>query len=262
MANMISLRCVILVAVAIMPVSCDEESWKKDIEYFERVDLDCAKFNFNTDVIQSVQAWILPSGDVWKPGSALQGSHIVIRDNGFVLTIDRIDDDDFGVYYCIVGTGVNRTDVIKIGINVDGPYFGPSFMEEIKHNAMVGGIAGGCALVLLVILWFLCTYCTKAPLPPIIKNSPSSSEVLRGGQTNEEIKMTKIDDNLYYNADEVAVDVERTPNTSGDDVKHTETLSSTGSGDYHSIDSIDRNKKLQSLDPNDVYNNYVKSVHM
>lgn len=246
----------------ILSVRCAKDNWKQNIEYFERVDLNCAKFSSKKDVIQNVQAWILPSGEVWRHGDNMPGRHIVIRDNGFILTIDRLDDGDFGIYYCIVNAGPNTTNVIRIGVNVDGPYFGPTFMEEVKHDAMVGGIAAGCTVVLLIIVWLVCAHCTKEPLPPNIQKLPSTSEAMKNGQFSEAIQMTKIGDSVYYNADEVTVENEQATNEAAEDVKYTGTLSSTGSGDYHSIDSIDRNKKLQSVDPNDVYNSYVKSVHM
>ena len=243
----------LFLALSELPVSFvrgDNKAWNQDIEYFEKVDLDCAKFYKDSNVIHSVQAWILPSGEVWMPGAVtdFRSGHIDIRNNGFVLSIDRLDDDDFGMYYCIVDTGANGTHIVKIGINVDGPYYGPELMKEIKHDAMVGGIAAGCVLVLLIILWLFCTYCTKTPAPPtvvIIKDDQNKPEA---GNKPEAVQMTKIGDSVYYNADEVVAQVEPIVK----EEKKSETLSSTNSGFYHSIDSIDRNKKLSNIDSADV----------
>ncbi|XP_053399185.1 uncharacterized protein LOC123558896 [Mercenaria mercenaria] len=247
---------VFLVALSQMPVPqvhCDNKTWKNEIEYFEKVDLDCAKFNQNSAVIHSVKAWILPSGEIWKQGTDFNSGHIVIRNDGFVLSIDRLDDDDFGVYYCIVDTGPNGTHIVKIGVNVDGPYFGPELMEEVRHDAMVGGIAAGCALVLFIILWLVCTYCTKTPLPPNTGNIRSVPAIQNTGKPTEDITMTKIGDSVYYNADEIATENAQTPKEPPQEEGKSETLSSTNSGYYHSIDSIDRNKKLQNVNPADVY---------
>ncbi|XP_060605504.1 uncharacterized protein LOC132758003 [Ruditapes philippinarum] len=229
----------------------ENDAWNQNVEYFEKVDLDCAKFYKHSAVIHSVKAWIMPSSDVWLTGSDtdVKDGQIAVRNNGFLLSIARLDDEDFGVYYCIVDTGVNGTQVVKIGINVDGPYYGPELTKELKHDAMVGGIAAGCALVLFIILWLLCAYCTETPPPPSIVFIKDNQNIPEKETKTENMQMTKIGDSVYYNADEVTSQQEPIVK----EEPKSETLSSTNSGYYHSIDSIDRKTNQQNIDPADVY---------
>jgi hypothetical protein len=177
----------------------------------------------------------------------LSGKHIKVLDNGFVLRIIWLDDEDFGSYYCIVDTGTNGTRVIRIGVNVDGPYYGPSYMNEIKRSAKVGGIAAGCALIFLLIIWLLSAKCKCNPLL-----NPSNEQQL------DDLGMKKLGGNIYYNAD-------GEPTGSHNGPAKTETLASYNSGHYHSIGSLDRSGQvsitLENKEPSEIYNKYVESVH-
>lgn len=227
-------------------VNADNDDWKQKIEYFESVQLDCAKFN-TEGTIQSVQAWILPSGEVRETQNPVNDKHIYLTDNGFSLRIDRLDDPDFGIYYCIVYKGVNSTGVIKIGINVDGPYYNPAFLHDLTDGAKVGGIAAGCALVVLIFLWIFCKYLSR------------KRERFMDHKRRENVQLHDIveaeksgDDSVYYIADGITVDnVPEQQNQEQQQLEHPHTspeqnradrLSSSTSDHYHSIGTLEKVK--------------------
>ncbi|KAL3878666.1 hypothetical protein ACJMK2_030997 [Sinanodonta woodiana] len=50
---------------------------------------------------------------------------------------------------------------IKHGVNVDGPYYDPKQAENYRKNAIIGGIAAGIMLVLIIMLWIVSNNCRK-----------------------------------------------------------------------------------------------------
>lgn len=253
------LVCVTLPVV--LPTTCAMDSWQKNLKYFEKVDLNCSEFS-RIGVIHSVQAWILPSGEIWQHDTNHAGKHMEIKNNGLILSIDRLDDADFGVYYCIADTGDKGMHVVKIKVNMDGPFY----QKEIKHNLMVGGIGAGSTLVIFIIIWLLCTCCSPKPLEENIvelANMPNEKE----GETNGDIasNMTTPDDNIYYIADGIKPANEQISIQATKEEMHSVTPVPTYSGHYHSIGSIDDNTKvhdeLKSVDPATIYDQYIESIH-
>ncbi|KAL4230065.1 hypothetical protein ACF0H5_010450 [Mactra antiquata] len=224
---------IVIVCLLISLAVGDKDDWKKNIEYFEQVHLECAKFNEGGTIL-SVQAWILPNGDVRHPWQPVEDKHVYITDNGFSLKIDRLDDADFGIYYCVVDKGINNTDVIKIGINVDGPYFGPEMKEELIHDAKIGGIAAGCAVVLLVILWVACGQISRKRLKANYERKMASrlSDIDDSPRSG--------DDSVYYIAD--GMSVPNSPEKSPVDQQQF----SPDANLYHSIDTLEKVKSNEN----------------
>ena len=185
--------------------------------------MSCEFDHTETDVIQKVYMWILPNGQIIRPGDVGNtADHISLKNNGMALEIDRIDDEHFGRYMCIVDVG-SDIKVIQRGLNVDGPYYGPKHYEKFKHNAMIGGICAGAVLVLLISIWIGHNLCYKS-------NKTVSSKTIKdmeAGVKEPHHSDAKIDDN-----------VENAIETRQDELDHLEKI-------YDMADGIDKHK-LQS----------------
>lgn len=117
-------------------------------EYFTDAVFTCnhTLHNFTSDFSINKTYWIIPNGTVIS--QAYSGSHVEV-DSDFTITIHRIDDDDFGNYYCLLVRSDYSVDRIKHGLNVDGPYFG-DLVAIYSRRAMIGGIAGGSLFLVLM----------------------------------------------------------------------------------------------------------------
>ena len=136
-----------------MVATNETSSTSYQIEYYKSIQMNCEFDHTETDVIQKVYMWILPNGQIIRPGDVRNNAdHISLKNNGMALEIDRIDDEHFGRYMCIVDVG-SDIKVILRGLNIDGPYYSPEHYEKFKHNAMIGGICAGAVLVLLISIW-------------------------------------------------------------------------------------------------------------
>jgi hypothetical protein len=127
------------------------------LEYYSTVTLECddTKYNFTNSGQINKRYWLVPNGELI---SASQGSgHFEIENSNFTLTVNKISDDDFGHYFCILVRSGNNLDRIMHGVNTDGPYFG-DLLKKYKHNAIIGGIAAGSLFVVVAgscIVWQL-----------------------------------------------------------------------------------------------------------
>ncbi|XP_052801354.1 uncharacterized protein LOC128232056 isoform X2 [Mya arenaria] len=254
-----ALLMVAAVPLVALSVTSRDVDWKQKVEYFARVFLNCSETG-SKNVTLAVYFWILPSGDVVYPGSKdMPKQNVELMDNGFVLQVDKVDDIDFGLYYCIIQTGPNSTGIVKRGLNVDGPYFGPAYMDNIGHSAMVGGIAAGCTLVLLTAVWLICAHCKVVPRRNVLAVSQNSDKV----SSKDPILSDKSDDDIYYIAD----GIKTTPVKRNVTYESVSGIASTSeSGHYLSIGSLERNIQdpygdSNFMDPGVNHNNYVNDVH-
>ena len=142
-------------------ISATDESWKYEVEYFKSFQMNCELGTNDTAVDERILLWVLPDGEVIRPNSENTVDHIFLKNDGLLLEIDRVDDELFGLYLCVVDV---RDDikVIKRGLNLDGPYYGPEHDASIKHNAMIGGICAGGTFVLMISLWIVHAHCCKS----------------------------------------------------------------------------------------------------
>ena len=123
--------------------------------------MNCELETNDTAVVKRILLWVLPDGEVIRPNGENAVDHIFLKNDGCLLEIDRVDDELFGLYLCVVDVG-DDIKVIKRGLNLDGPYYGPEHDERIKHNAMIGGICAGGAFVLMISLWIVHAHCCKS----------------------------------------------------------------------------------------------------
>ncbi|KAK6172865.1 hypothetical protein SNE40_016438 [Patella caerulea] len=137
-------------------------TYKADIqvEYFRGANLTCdsnmlnVSQNFNN--IESIQ-WMLP--DVSLITESTNTIKVIKRNMlAYTLMIDRVADDQFGYYTCIIvykTTMVNENAEVKVvrwGLNINGPDFSKLRAEYARH-AIVGAIAAG---ILLGVLGITC----------------------------------------------------------------------------------------------------------
>ncbi|XP_060073305.1 uncharacterized protein LOC132553110 [Ylistrum balloti] len=129
------------------------------VEYFNTTTLKCdnSKLNITTNPgnAANIQAkyWILPSGEKIDNTSIskIQRGKLawIISDwFDFSLTITDVNDEDFGMYYCVIVRNNYQVDVIPKGLNIDGPDYS-KLIKRYRHNAMVGGIAAGSLFVII-----------------------------------------------------------------------------------------------------------------
>ena len=206
-----------------MGATNETASTSYQIEYYKSIQMNCEFDHTETDVIQKVYMWILPNGQIIRPGDVGNvADHISLKNNGMALEIDRIDDEHFGRYMCIVDVG-SDIKVIQRGLNIDGPYYSPEHYENFKHNAMIGGICAGAVLVLLISIWIGHNLYHKS------NRTVSSKDIkdMEAGVKEPHHSDVKLDDN-----------VENRIETRQDELDHLEKI-------YDMADGIDKHK-LQS----------------
>jgi len=260
------LACVLIQAIQGTEVK-GEGRTDLQVKYFQPAVLTCRFPDTDTSETGTVYFWILPSGDILKPTDDEEGNastmHVTLNEQGVVLNIDKVDDPDFGFYFCIrsVDSYSDEVGVVKVGLNVDGPYYGDELADTLKNNVIVGAISASVALVVLVGIWIWCAQCLPNPKPSqanqgtinetcVTDCGKANGDVMVQVDANDEEDMTKLDDDVYYMADGVDSMVVKRPKYPNE-VKQeqhqdvpSDRLSSSDSGHYHSIGSLGRDASL------------------
>lgn len=124
-------------------VVCDE----LQLEYYTSAQFECddTMYNFTSSADIKHRYWLLPSGELIVTNTS--DAHITIDDN-FALTVDKIEDEDFGHYFCLLVRDDFTVDRIVHGLNTGGPFYGDLF-EKYTQKAMIGGIAAGTLFVIV-----------------------------------------------------------------------------------------------------------------
>lgn len=233
-------------------LTAGEDFTKLNAKYFEQAEFNCSIASDN------VTFWILPSGEV--KNSSSHSSDVIVNDNGRTLIVNRVNDPDFGYYYCVF-TDEYRVRVQKFGLNIDGPYYGPEFSETLKNNAIIGGISAGCTLAVLVGIWIWCAQNgSKRKRKPELANNGISNidfdnkiENVEENGSHGKAATTKVDDSVYYMADGIeihnkskSVSSDYTTQAISNDhqVEVLDSLSTADSGHYQSIGSLGRDASL------------------
>ncbi|XP_076468108.1 uncharacterized protein LOC143298946 [Babylonia areolata] len=94
--------------------------------------------------------WILPSDDLVEAGT--RHERVEVQENGTVLHVLNVEDEDFGWYYCLVRVtsaagAEERYSVSRHGLNVQGPYWGDLYQLRYKGMLSTGLIAGAICFV-------------------------------------------------------------------------------------------------------------------
>ena len=131
------------------------------LEYYTELTLSCdvTEYNF-THSNPASKYWLLPDGNLTRETDDNNKRMVVGKDmTNFTLTLKRLDDPDFGWYYCIIVWNDNSVSHIRHGVNIDGAFYG-DLLDRYRHNAMIGGIAAAILFVILAgscIVWH-CRY--------------------------------------------------------------------------------------------------------
>ena len=129
------------------------------LEYYAELTISCDETEYNfTHTNPANKYWLLPDGNLIHETDDKRMA--VGKDmTNFTLTLKRLDDHDFGWYYCIIVWNDHSVSQIRHGVNIDGPYYG-DLLERYRHNAMIGGIAAAILFAILAgscIIWH-CRY--------------------------------------------------------------------------------------------------------
>ena len=128
-------------------------------EYFTNVSLHCNYTLHNLtyppfpDPIKKY--WVLPNSTV-LPDTFLGDSKFVIQKPEFILYVGDINEEDFGLYHCVLlwNNWDYHVDVIRIGLNEDGPYY-EKLLRQLERNLIIGSVS---AAVFFMICMFGCWY--------------------------------------------------------------------------------------------------------
>lgn len=149
----------LVVCVALLlttSVTAQEKGWDNVIvQYDEMVNLTCenAMVNWTTTPGWGEIMWIIPNGEILSlnGGYISKNERAEIQQQGKMLVVRKIDDPDFGKYYCLARTGAGPYMLVQKGINVDGAYYG-DLMAKYQMNLIIGASAAACLLVLIISL--------------------------------------------------------------------------------------------------------------
>ncbi|XP_061163793.1 uncharacterized protein LOC133172950 [Saccostrea echinata] len=145
------------------------------VEYFSSATLPCDNKDLNFTMNPSKQTgvvskyWILPTGSLVDNTSTsdMVASNVyrwTVSEifTNFNLTINRVNDDDFGMYICVVVYSNSSIEIVRRGLNLDGADFS-KLEEKYKENAIIGGIAAACLFVVFsasCVIW-QCRYSSR-----------------------------------------------------------------------------------------------------
>ncbi|XP_062615737.1 uncharacterized protein LOC134277421 [Saccostrea cucullata] len=145
------------------------------VEYFSSATLPCDNKDLNFTMNPGGQSgvaskyWILPTGSLVDNTSK---SDLVEKNvyrwtlsenfSNFNLTINRVNDEDFGMYICVIVFRDSTIKIVRRGLNLDGADFS-KLEEKYKENAIIGGIAAACLFVVFsaaCVIW-QCRYSSR-----------------------------------------------------------------------------------------------------
>ena len=134
-------------------------AYEYHLKYYAELTISCDETEYNfTHTNPANKYWLLPDGNLIHETD--DKTMAVGKDmTNFTLTLKRLDDPDFGWYYCIIVWNDHSVSQIRHGVNIDGPYYG-DLLERYRHNAMIGGIAAAILFAILAgscIIWH-CRY--------------------------------------------------------------------------------------------------------
>ncbi|KAK7496505.1 hypothetical protein BaRGS_00012157, partial [Batillaria attramentaria] len=136
--NLSSLSILLLVVVATLPGS---QGRMVDALYDSSVNFTCDPAGLNMTTLEPGQVtriWLLPTAEVLTAGTTGHARVDVLND-GRVLHVRSVNDEDFGVYYCVVRVFTGEYLAVRHGINVNGAYWGDLF-KQYYDNLITGRI--------------------------------------------------------------------------------------------------------------------------
>ena len=90
--------------------------------------------------------------DLTNAPSGYNGTKREISNDGYTMTILNVSTSDFGIYHCMMMTEEMEWYLIKLGLNVRGPYY-EDLWEKYRMNTIIGLSAClGFMLIAIVII--------------------------------------------------------------------------------------------------------------
>ena len=126
-------------------------------EYYTEAKLHCdstAKQNrTNVDSLDVVNRyWLLPNGNLLHQTSDLSEKYKV--DENFTLTVNKISDDDFGKYFCILVLNDSSVQIHIHGLNIDGVAF-DTLHESYAKRAIIGIVSAAAILLFILAVYVI-----------------------------------------------------------------------------------------------------------
>ena len=123
-------------------------------EYYTEAKLGCDNADNQTskDLLKVNKYWLMPDGMLLSKAVTTRGKRNI--DGNFTLHISKINDGDFGLYYCITVFNDSSINIQRHGLNIDGALF-DSLNHSYARRAVVGAIAAASVLVIMLLIYSL-----------------------------------------------------------------------------------------------------------
>ncbi|KAK6172864.1 hypothetical protein SNE40_016437 [Patella caerulea] len=144
-------QVILVAAVSLAMAASHESKMNYQVMYDTSVNLTCSEHQEDEQRPGSTKnlQWILPNGDLVDKKTTNHNRVMYLQD-GLLLHVKKVDDSDFGVYFCLIYTASeNKYMVVKKGINVDGPYWG-DLMGKYRQGLIIGSVAAAIVFVLML----------------------------------------------------------------------------------------------------------------
>ena len=155
------LQLLTVVTIGTLTPLCQAIKESYNAEYFTNVSLPCNytlhNLSYPAVPVPIKRYWIIPNGTVladtflgdWK-------FRIEKLEPDFRLYVAAIDDVDFGLYHCVLlwNNWDYQVDIIRIGLNEDGPYY-EKLLRELEKRIIIGAV---CAFAFFLICMFACWF--------------------------------------------------------------------------------------------------------
>ena len=104
----------------------------------------------NPDVVN--RYWLLPNGNLVHQTSDI--SEKFKLDANFTLTVNKIADEDFGKYFCLLVLNDSSVLIHRHGLNVDGAAF-DTLHESYAKRAVIGTVAAAALVLSMLVVYVI-----------------------------------------------------------------------------------------------------------
>ena len=150
-----------IVVMTLVGAPADALTVEFKAKYYADTTLTCDAASLQLPYTTFKIYWALPDGSFLNWFYTGDEKYTVGEGPEFNLTINNIDDRDFGWYYCVIlwDNYIYLTHSIKVGLNVNGADYEDMY-DGYRNSALIGGImaAGTAFLLALCCLVYWCRY--------------------------------------------------------------------------------------------------------
>ncbi len=123
--------------------------------------LDCQKeLNYSVLDPNQLYGWMKP--DLAILNSTYDDGRVRVEPSNWTLTVGNISHGDLGLYHCMVQETYGGILMVRMGINVKGPFF-TDMWEMYRMNTIIGCSAFGVFLILCLLFWLIYRFQWKEP---------------------------------------------------------------------------------------------------